>query len=86
MRTIFMLAAAVLIASPLCGALAQTSSPAGGVADTKPTNPAAMNSHTPGATGTTVVPGSKSTVASDKPATTNTKTGGTSTGSGGGGK
>jgi hypothetical protein len=42
--------------------------------------PAAHSSNTPGATGKTVVPGSNSTVAGDKSATSETKTG-----SGGGG-
>ena len=37
---------------------------------------AAQNPHVPGATGQTVVPGTTSTVAGDRPATGNAKTGG----------
>lgn len=82
--------AAALAASPLTGALAQGNSPTAGAADTKssdpkPANSAATNSKTPGATGSTVVPGSNSTISGDKAATADAKTGGTNTGSGGGG-
>ena len=50
------------------------------------TSPAATSSTAPGATGQTVVPGNNSTVAGDKAATIDTKTGQTSTGASGGGR
>lgn len=78
--------AAVLAAVPLTVALAQTASPPAGAGDTKEDRAARDGSVTdkPGATGRTVVPGSNSTIAKDKPATADTKTG--TTGSGAGGK
>jgi hypothetical protein len=86
---------ATLAIGPLSGALAQGNT-AVGTADTKPksalatgadskaASSAGVNTNTPGATGTTVVPGSNSTVAGDKAATADAKTGGTNTGAGGG--
>jgi hypothetical protein len=77
---------ALLAASPLCGAMAQqTTSPAVGAGNTKEDtavkNGMAMNNA--GETGRTAVPGSHSTVAGDKPATADTKTGGTGSSSNG---
>jgi uncharacterized SAM-binding protein YcdF (DUF218 family) len=46
--------------------------------------PAASNPYASGATGQAVVPGNSSSVAADAPATRNTQTGQTSTGTGGG--
>jgi hypothetical protein len=78
--------AAFLAAGPLTVALAQTASPPAGAGDTKEDRAARDGSVTdqPGATGKTVVPGSNSTIAKDKPATAETRTG--TTGSGAGGK
>jgi hypothetical protein len=42
----------------------------------KPVSGAAMNPRVPGATGQTVVPGTSSSIAGDRPATANSKTGG----------
>ena len=72
--------AAVLAISPLTGVLAQTTGP-GIKADSMKESSAvdkgsATSPHQAGATGSTVVPGDKSTVASDSKATTDTKTGG----------
>jgi hypothetical protein len=47
-------------------------------------NSAAQNPHVPGATGQAVVPGTNSTVAGDRPATANSKTGGAGSSSGSG--
>jgi hypothetical protein len=69
-----------------------TSAPAAGMtsADTNATTTsptgAAMSPRVPGATGQTVVPGSNSTVAGDRPATANSKTGGGGVSDGGSGK
>ena len=72
--------AAALAISPLTSVLAQTTGP-GIKADSMKESSAVDNgsapgAHQAGATGSTVVAGDKSTVAGDKKATTDTKTGG----------
>ncbi len=59
--------------------------PLGGCMSSNNTPPAAATSRAPGATGQAVVPGNNSTVSGDKPGTSDTKTGQTSTGASGGG-
>lgn len=79
--------AAVLAISPLSGVLAQGTGPqikADSMGESRAVdNGSALSAHQSGATGSTVVPGNKSTVASDHKATTETKTG---AGAGAGGK
>ena len=71
--------AAVLAISPLTGVLAQSTGP-GIKADSMKESSAVDNGSAPnaqpGATGSSMVTGNKSTVASDNKATTDTKTGG----------
>jgi hypothetical protein len=72
--------ATMLAISPLTGALAQGTGP-GLKADSMKESTAmkdgsSTNPHQAGATGSTVVPGDKSSVAGDHKATTETKTGG----------
>ena len=77
MKVRYFIFATALAISPL-GALAQTQTPAVGAGDTKENatvkSATAANPHSPGSTGSTIVPGSTSTVSSDKPATTEQKT------------
>jgi hypothetical protein len=75
---------ASLIALPLVGAVAQQNNKASN-STTNGTSSAAQNPNVPGATGRTIVPGDRSTIASDKPATVENKTGAVSTGANGGG-
>jgi hypothetical protein len=75
---------ASLIALPVVGAVAQQNNQQADSASNRPSS-AAQNPNTPGATGRTIVPGDRSTIAADRPATAETKTGVVSTGSAGGG-
>ena len=75
---------AFLAVMPLAGTAAQQSNAAGSSGGNQPA--AAKNLNTPGATGKTVVPGNKSTVAGDKNSTVDAKTGQTNTGGSGGGR
>lgn len=89
MRLWILAFAAFLATSPLCGAMAQqTTSPTVGADSGKGSNAVKKGAapNMPGGTGTTVVPGSNSTVAGDRTATADAKTGSNGTGSSGGGK
>lgn len=72
--------ATVLAISPLTGVLAQGTAPETKAGSTKEStamkNGSTTNPHQAGATGSTVVPGDKSTVAGAHKATADTKTGG----------
>ena len=72
------------MAVPLAGAMAQQPAQTGDAVNNRP-SPAANNPKTPGATGRSVVPGDKSTIAGNKAATADTKSGGTGAASSGGG-
>ena len=79
MKLLHLTCAAVLVVAPIT-AMAQTTSPSVGANNQKEASDvqAGAKSQTgakPGATGSTVVPGSKSTVASDKSATDEQKQG-----------
>jgi hypothetical protein len=84
--------AAAFAVVPLAKAPAQGQSPTTGAtdskaADTKPANSAALNRNNSGGTGSTVVPGSNSSISGDNAGTADAKTGGRDTGSSGrGGK
>ena len=80
MKFRYVVSAALLAAYPLCGAMAQqTTSPAVGAGNTKEDTAVrkGMAMNNPGDTGRTVVPGSHSSVAGDRAATADTKTGST---------
>ena len=68
--------ATMLAIVPLTSVLAQGSGPATKTDSTVMKDGSATNSHQAGATGSTVVPGDKSTIAGDHKATVDTKTGG----------
>jgi hypothetical protein len=78
----YLILSAALAAAPIASVVAQSNGPAVGATETKPADPKpGATTSTPGAT---VPPGSNSTLAGDKAATAEKKTG--STGSDGGGK
>ena len=76
--------ATILAISPLSGVLAQGTGPGIKADSTQESNAvkdgAAKNPHQPGATGSTVVPGNKSSLAGDHKATAERKAGGTAGG------